>query len=179
MNFGQISSAVINTQPSILPYCTKLLKLNRTKRPKLFQRIGCPLRWRMNPNLPHVSIAPILVITDHRNLDHKRPHRNVPHLLDRDAHPAGRFAQIHHFDLLQVVEMGTATDRYPARGVAFVQFVIGIDVDLTYRRLPGELDIHQMGQLTVGLPVRFHRIVPQLLDAETCNKHKMHPVKRT
>lgn len=153
--------------PSILSYCSKLLELYRTKRSELFQRIGRQVRRRMYPNLAHVSVAPVLVVTDHGNLNHERPHRDVSHLLDRDAHPAGRFAQIQHLDLLQVVEVRSAADRNPARGVALVQLVVGIDVDLTYRGLPGELDVYQMRQLPVRLPVRFHRVVPQLLNAES------------
>lgn len=152
---------------SNLPYRAELLKFDRTKRSELFQRIGRPFRRRVDPNLPHVRVPPVLMVANDGNLDHERPHRNVPYLLDRDAHPAGRFAQVHHFDLLQIVEMRPAADRNPARCVALVQLVIGIDIDLTYRGFPGELNVDQVRQLAVRLPVRFHRVVPQLFHAET------------
>lgn len=113
-----------------------------------------------------MRVPPVLVIANDRNLDHERAHRNVTHLLNRDAHPARRFAQVHHLDLLQVVKVRPTADRDPARCVAFVQLVVGVDKDLAYRRLARELDVDEVGQLAVRLPVRLHRVVAQLLDAE-------------
>ena len=43
-------------------------------------------------------------------LDHKSPDESIVEIFERDLHPAGRFAQLGHLDLLQVVEVRAAAN---------------------------------------------------------------------
>lgn len=58
--------------------------------------------------------------------------------------PTGRFRQVNDVDFLQIIEVRARPNGNAIRRVAFVQFVIGVDVDLVDRRFPLELNVDQM-----------------------------------
>lgn len=120
----------------------------------------------MQPDLTEVSIAAVLMVRHHGHLEHVSPDGLVSEVLDGHGNPARRLGQLEDLDLLQVVEVRTGPDGDPARRVALVQLVVRVQEHVTDGLLGPELDVHQVGQLTVALPVRVHALVSQLLDPE-------------
>ena len=121
----------------------------------------------MNLDLPQVGVSALLVIGHDGDLHHEGPDGSVVHVLERDDHPARRFGQLEHFDLLQVVEVGSCAHADLGRRVGLVELEVGVDGHVGQGRLPPELDVDQMGQLSVGLPVRVECAVSQLIDPES------------
>lgn len=118
----------------------------------------------MDPDLSNVRVPSVLVVRDHSNLDHESTDRFVAHVLDRDHHPPGGLIEVDYLDLLQVVEVRARPNRDAAGRVALVQFVVRVNVDLVDGRLSLELNVDQMRQLAIRLPIRVHAIVSQLLN---------------
>lgn len=63
--------------------------------------------------------------------------------------------------------MGAGANWYSTWCVTLVQFVIRVDVYLVDWCLSLKLDVHQMRQLSIGLPICVHAIITQLLHTET------------
>lgn len=117
----------------------------------------------MDADLPHVGVPSVLMVRDHGDLQHEGAYGLDVPILDGYLHPAGGFGEIHDLQLLQIVEVRAGAYGDPGGGVAFVQLVVGVDVDLADVRPLVELDVHQVRQLPVRLPVRVHDVVSQAL----------------
>lgn len=76
------------TSTKLLSYRPELSKFYRTKFAALLQRIDLALRRRMHSNLSHMGVTAILMVADHRYLDHKRSDRLFTYVVDGDDHPA-------------------------------------------------------------------------------------------
>lgn len=100
-----------------------------------------------------MTIPAILMVTDYRNLQHKCPYRLLPHIFYGNTDPPTRLTQIHHFYFLQIIKMCAGPDGNPTWRVTFVEFVVGKEINVTDGRFSRELDVDQMWQLSVGLPV--------------------------
>ena len=59
----------------------------------------------------------------------------------------------------------------PARCVALISLVVGIQTNVCYGRLSAELDVDEMGLRTVRLPVGVQGAVNQLINSETCRQY--------
>ena len=62
-------------------------------------------------HLSQVSVAALLVVLDDGDLQEEGAHQLVVDVLQRDLHPAGRLLQLHHLNLLQVVEVGSHSGK--------------------------------------------------------------------
>ena len=77
-------------------------------------------------DLPEVSVPALLVVLDHGHLQQECPHQLLIHVLQRDLHPARRLLELHHLDLLEVVEVSPDPDRDPGGGVALIKLVVRV-----------------------------------------------------
>lgn len=130
-------------------------------------QIALRLNRRVDPDLSHVGVAPILVITYHSHLDHEGSNGILADVLDGNDDPSRRLAQVDDFDFVEVVEVRSSSDADSWRRVGLVELVIAVNVDLADGRLSGKLNINQVWQLAIWLPISLHRIVSKLFHAKS------------
>jgi hypothetical protein len=103
----------------------------------------------VDSDLSEVSIPPVLVITEHGQLEHKSTDGPISDVFEKDLDPSTRLCNLNNFHLLEVIEMSATTNRDLAWGVALVQFEVRVNADVTNRHFTTELNIDQVRQLTV------------------------------
>ena len=60
-------------------------------------------------------------------------------------------------------------NNLPARSVAFICLEVSIDPNVLNGGLLSKLNVHQVRQLSVWLPVGVGAIIPKLIDTKACN----------
>ena len=106
----------------VLPNGGILLHVDGTKRRRTPRAAGGIVHGRVDLYMTQVSIASVLVIRQHGDLDHERTHGSAggrrrlgPRgLVYVDDNPAWRLIQLHLLKLSQVVEVTAHTNRQPA-----------------------------------------------------------------
>lgn len=68
----------------------------------------------MDLYLSHMGISAILMIANDCYLDHECSNGPIVDVFNGDHYPSTWLIQVHHFHLLQIVEVGSSSDAYPA-----------------------------------------------------------------
>jgi hypothetical protein len=142
------------------------LKFYCRKSEKIINGHALFLNGAVNLDLPHVGVAAVLVVTSHGNLNHEHSNWLVSDVFYGDVDPPRRLCQHDNFDLLQIVKMAPHPDRDATGGVALIQLVIRVNVNVADRGFSLELNVDEVGQLSVGLPVRVITVISQLVDSK-------------
>ena len=111
-----------------------------------------------------ILLFTLLMIVCDSNLKEKCPDQSLVHVLQRYLHPSRWLLQVHHLNLLEVIEVGADPDADPGGGVALVQLEVCVDCHRLDRCLASELNIDKVRQLAIALPVGVSAAIPQTLD---------------
>ena len=84
----------------------KLFEITRTKLREFCCRHNFIFHWAMHFDLPHVSVPALLMVLNHRDLNHESPHQLLIEISERDHYPTARLLQVLHFYLLKIVKVG-------------------------------------------------------------------------
>lgn len=134
-----------------LTYGSKFLKVNGSEFAKELEGIVLAFSATrgVNANLPHMSVTAILMIRNNGDLQHESAQRLHIAIFNGYLHPAIRLGQIYDLKLLQIIEVGAGAYRNSRWGIAFVQLVVGVYVNLADVGAFVELDVDQVRQLAI------------------------------
>lgn len=143
----------------------------------------------MDFNLSDMSVSSVLMVAKNSYLNHESPDWTIMNVFKWDTNPSIRLIKFYHFNLLKVVKVGTGSDgdpaiskkfntkvtimkhvmskkkssrtlkHVPAWAIAFVNLVVEVNTNIPYGGLSTELNVDQMRQLAIRLPVGVHAVI--------------------
>lgn len=136
-------------------------ELERAARGRARARVARPER----AHLPHVRVAPVLVVGHDHELEQPRAHGAAARRGERDRHPPLRLGQVRGRDLDEVGPARARAHREARGRVALVEAEVERDRERRERDAPLEGELDDVRLRAVRLPVRVAAPVAEELDA--------------